>query len=115
LNRFNLVLQLYASPSAMTLPQETEEKRASMSRYRVRVQLITWYEIAVNAQSAGDAYARAETLRPNAIRTRGKQISEVTGLADPFSLQPINGSDFHQANGTPGSLSTPHEGEPDES
>jgi hypothetical protein len=86
-----------------------------MSRYSVRVQLITWYEIAVNAQSPSDAHARAETLQPDAIRARGKQVSQVTGLADPFSLKPINGAGFHQANGTSNSLSTPHDGEPDES
>jgi hypothetical protein len=99
----------------MTLPQEKEEGQASMSRYHVRVQLITWYEIAVNARSPSDAHARAETLRPDAIRARGKRVSDVTGLADRFSLKLISAPGFHQGNGTSHSLPTPHDVEPDKS
>jgi hypothetical protein len=61
-----------------------------MSRYLVRVQLVSWYEIVVNASSPEDAPAHAEALRPAQIRTRGKQLREETGLADPEFHQPLN-------------------------
>jgi hypothetical protein len=76
-----------------------------MSRYRVRVQLITWYEIVVIAPSSTDAHARAEMLRPAAIRMRGKRFREETGLADPFSPQLINDVASARGNGTPNLLS----------
>lgn len=58
-----------------------------MSRYVVRVQLVKWFEIVVNAQSPTEALGRAETLRPARICARGKEVHAETGLADPESLR----------------------------
>ncbi len=60
-----------------------------MSRYLVRVQLVSWYEIVVKASSPEEAPARAEALRPSQIRTRGRQLREETGLADPEFHKPF--------------------------
>lgn len=62
-----------------------------MSKYRVRVQLVKWYEIVVNAPSADDAVARAEALRPRQIHSRGKRITAETGLTDPDSAELVEG------------------------
>jgi hypothetical protein len=60
-----------------------------MSQYLVRVQLITWYEIVIEAPSPEDAFAKAEVLPPERIRTQGKHIRTDTGLADPESAKPV--------------------------
>ena len=57
-----------------------------MSRYRLRVQLIEWYEVALDAGSLNQAIAEAEQLPPSAIRKRGKYLSTTTGLADSVSV-----------------------------
>jgi hypothetical protein len=62
-----------------------------MSRYSVRVQLVKWFEIVVNAPSPEDAVTRAEGLRPDQIKARGKPLSAETGLADPESTQEVEG------------------------
>jgi len=62
-----------------------------MSRYSVRVQLVKWFEIVVNAASPNEAINRAENLRPEQIKARGKAISAETGLADPDSAQEVDG------------------------
>lgn len=64
-----------------------------MSRYLVRVQLVKWFEIAVNATSPDDAVARAESLRPAQIDARGKQVHAETGLADPEATKEIEDGD----------------------
>ena len=56
-----------------------------MSRYLVRVQVLTCYDIVINAASSEHAIATAEALRPSWIRARGRQSNEETGLADPES------------------------------
>jgi hypothetical protein len=61
---------------------------ANMATYRVRVQLVSWYDIAVKAPSADDAVDRAEDLRPAELRARGERVREETGLADPKSVTP---------------------------
>ena len=58
-----------------------------MSRYVVRVQLVKWFEIVVNAQSPEEALRRAEALPPGRIHARGKKINAKTGLADPESAR----------------------------
>jgi hypothetical protein len=78
-----------------------------MSRYRVRVQLLEWYEVAVDGGSFKDALAKAEELSPPAIRQRGKHLSTETGLAASTAIALIATSlpsetladpaDFHQA------------------
>jgi hypothetical protein len=60
-----------------------------MSRYRVRVQLIEWYEVTVEGASLKDALAAAEELSPPAIRQRGQPLSTATGLADSTSIATI--------------------------
>ena len=86
-----------------------------MSRYSVRVQLITWYEVAVIAPSPIDAQARAETLGPAAIQARGKLVRQETGLADPFSLKLIDGLGLAHANGPSHSLPAEPDADSDES
>jgi hypothetical protein len=57
------------------------------SRYVVRVQLVKWFEIVVNAESPEEALRRAEALSPARIRARGKEVHAETGLADPESAR----------------------------
>jgi hypothetical protein len=61
-----------------------------MSRYVVRVQLVKWFEIVVNAESPKEALDRAETLKPARICERGKELYAETGLADPESLRLVD-------------------------
>lgn len=58
-----------------------------MSRYHIRVQLATWYEVAVSADSPEEATERAESLKPHQILARGKRLQTETGLADPKSAE----------------------------
>ena len=58
-----------------------------MSQYAVRVQLVIWFEIVVEASSGEKAIAKAENLRPDQICTRGKKLRAETGLADPDSAK----------------------------
>jgi hypothetical protein len=62
-----------------------------MSRYSVKVQLVKWFEIVVNAPTPEDAVTRAEGLRPDQIKARGKRLHAETGLADPDSTKEIEG------------------------
>jgi hypothetical protein len=64
-----------------------------MGRYRVRVQLVQWYEVIVSARSPEDAITKAESLTPARIQARGKRVEAETGLADPDSLEQINGGE----------------------
>jgi hypothetical protein len=64
-------------------------QRHFMARYRARVQLIHWYELTVQADSAEEASSRAEALSPRQIMARGKVARIETGLADPRSLEVI--------------------------
>lgn len=61
-----------------------------MARYRLRIQLIHWYELIVTADSPDDAVPNAEALSPKQIAGRGKQIEVETGLADPASVELID-------------------------
>jgi hypothetical protein len=60
-----------------------------MVRYRIRVQLIRWYELIVLADSPEEASSKAEALSPRQIIARGKAVRTETGLADPASLELI--------------------------
>jgi hypothetical protein len=60
-----------------------------MSRYSVKVQLVKWFEIVVNAPSRDVAVTRAEALRPDQIKARGRRLHAETGLADPDSTREI--------------------------
>jgi hypothetical protein len=61
-----------------------------VARYRLRVQLISWYELIVPADSAEDAVPNAEALSPRQIAARGKRVETETGLADPASVELID-------------------------
>ena len=60
-----------------------------MARYRIRVQLIRWYELIVLADSPEEASGKVEALSPRQIIARGKAVRTETGLADPASLEVI--------------------------
>ena len=60
-----------------------------MARYRLRLQLIHWYELIVPADSSRDAVAKAEALSPRQITSRGKCVQTEPGLADPASVEVI--------------------------
>ena len=60
-----------------------------MPRYRVRVQLIHWYEVVVMTDSAESALEHAEALSPKQILARGKRARSEAGLADPASVEII--------------------------
>ena len=57
-----------------------------MNNYRVRVQVISWYEITVQARSHEDAITNAEGLKPAHIQATGVAVEAQTGLADPVSV-----------------------------
>jgi hypothetical protein len=61
-----------------------------MSQYAVRVQLVLWFEIVVDASSCEEAIAKAENLRPHQICTKGKKLRAETGLADPDSAKLVH-------------------------
>jgi hypothetical protein len=63
-----------------------------MARYRVRVQLIHWYEPTVRADSPEEASSKVEALSPRQDMARGKALRTETGLADPSSLEVIERS-----------------------
>ena len=58
-----------------------------MAQYRIRVQIVTWYELPVQARSREDAIARVEAMRPHQITARGRATTVETGLADPDSVE----------------------------
>ena len=60
-----------------------------MAHYRIRVQLINWYEVVVQADAAEEASSNVEALSPRQIMARGKVVRTETGLADPASLEVI--------------------------
>jgi hypothetical protein len=60
-----------------------------MNNYRVRVQVVIWYEVAVQARSRNDAIAHAEGLPPAHIQSTGEPVETETGLADPESVNLI--------------------------
>jgi hypothetical protein len=60
-----------------------------MARYRIRVQLIHWYELTVQADSPQEASNKVEALSPRQIMARGKVVRSETGLADPASPEVI--------------------------
>jgi hypothetical protein len=60
-----------------------------MARYRIRVQLIHWYELTVQADSPEEASSKVEALSPRQIMTRGKAVRSETGLSDRASLEVI--------------------------
>ncbi len=60
-----------------------------MNNYRVRVQVVVWYEIIVQARSRNDAIANAEGLQPADIQAAGEPVETETGLADPESVRAI--------------------------
>jgi hypothetical protein len=64
-------------------------QRRYMARYRIRVQLIHWYALTVQADSPEEASSKVETLSPRQIMARGKVVRTETGLADPASLEVI--------------------------
>jgi hypothetical protein len=61
-----------------------------MNSYRVRVQVVIWYELVVSARSRSDVIANAERLNPAHIQAEGKPVEAETGLADPESVRPID-------------------------
>jgi hypothetical protein len=60
-----------------------------MNSYSVRVQVVVWYEVVVQARSRDDAIMNAEGLQPTFIQSSGVQVEAETGLADPDSVTPI--------------------------
>jgi len=58
-----------------------------MSRYKVHVQLLRWYEVIVLADSPEEAVDKAELLSPRQIQSRGKRLRVETGLADVASVE----------------------------
>lgn len=58
-----------------------------MNNYSVRIQVILWYEVVVQARSRDDAVARAESLDPAHIQASGESLEAETGLADPESVR----------------------------
>jgi hypothetical protein len=58
-----------------------------MHNYRVRVQIVTWYEVVVQARSPNDAIAHAEGLQAAHIQSTGEPVEAQTGLADPESVE----------------------------
>jgi hypothetical protein len=63
-----------------------------MNSYSVRVQVVIWYEVVVQARSPDDVIAHAESLKPTHIQSAGKQVQAETGLADPDTVKPIGPS-----------------------
>jgi hypothetical protein len=63
-----------------------------VARYRLRVQLIHWYEVIVSADSPEEAVAKGEALSPRQITSRGKRVQTESGLADPASVEVIEGN-----------------------
>jgi hypothetical protein len=45
-----------------------------MARYRIRVQLIHWCELTVQADSPEEASSKVEALSPRQIMARGKAV-----------------------------------------
>jgi hypothetical protein len=60
-----------------------------MAHYRIHIQLIHWYELAVQTDSAEEASNQVEALSPRQIMARGKAVRTETGLADPASFEII--------------------------
>jgi hypothetical protein len=60
-----------------------------MNNFRVRVQVVIWYEVVVEARSRNDAIALAEGLQPTHIQSAGEPLEAETGLADPESVRLI--------------------------
>jgi hypothetical protein len=60
-----------------------------MARYRIRVQLIRWYELTMQADSPEETSSKVEALSPRQIMARGKVVRTETGLSDPASLELI--------------------------
>ena len=63
-----------------------------MTQYRLKIQVVTWYELIVPAASRDEAVAKAETMRPAQIEARGTQVELETGLANPESVELIESS-----------------------
>ena len=57
-----------------------------MVRYRIRVQLIHWYELIVLADSPGETSSKVEALSPRQIIARRKAVRTETGLAGPVEV-----------------------------
>jgi len=57
-----------------------------MNSYSVRVQVVIWYEVKVQARNRNDAISRAENLPPAHIQSAGQAVELETGLADPESV-----------------------------
>jgi hypothetical protein len=72
-----------------------------MSQHAVRVQLVLWFEIVVDASSPKEAIDKAENLRPHQICTKGKKLRAETGLADPDSAELVR---MDRATETPATM-----------
>ena len=57
-----------------------------MNSYNVRVQVVLWYEVKVQARNRNDAISHAENLSPVDIQSAGEPVEAETGLADPESV-----------------------------
>ena len=57
-----------------------------MNSYSVRVQVVLWYEVKVQARNRNDAISHAENLPPAHIQSAGEPVEAETGLADPESV-----------------------------
>jgi len=55
-----------------------------VARYRLRVQLIHWYELIVLADSSEDAVTKAEALSPRQIVSRGKCVPNGARTSRPW-------------------------------
>ncbi len=60
-----------------------------MNSYSVRVQVVLWYEVKVQARNRNDAISHAENLSPAHIQSAGEPVESETGLADPESVRLI--------------------------
>jgi hypothetical protein len=58
-----------------------------VKNYSVRVQVVVWYEVLVQAPTRNDAIANVEALRPDYIQSTGAARETETGLADPESVR----------------------------
>jgi len=60
-----------------------------MNSYSVRVQVVVWYQVVVQARNRNDAILHAEGLQPAHIQSAGEAVQSETGLADPESVTQI--------------------------
>jgi len=64
---------------------------ANSSRYRLKIGVLSWYEIEVSAPAGATdlAIEAAELLAPSQIVTTGRRVDEKTYLVDPRSVREL--------------------------